>query len=98
MPTYEYRCSECGHEFEEHQPITSNPLVKCPKCGRDSLRRVMGGGGGMIFKGGGFYQTDYKKSGEKKTDSSSKEQPPKDSTTKGKDSVKTPPKKPDSKD
>jgi putative FmdB family regulatory protein len=63
MPTYDYRCTECGHVFEEYQPITSDPLTMCPNCGKHSLRRAMGGGGGIIFKGSGFYQTDYKKNG-----------------------------------
>jgi putative FmdB family regulatory protein len=62
MPTYEYRCKSCGHEFEELQSMTAAPLTICPKCAEPTLRRVMGGGGGMIFKGSGFYLTDYKKS------------------------------------
>ncbi len=61
MPTYEYRCKSCGHEFEEFQQITAEPLVICPKCAEPSLKRVMGSGAGMIFKGSGFYLTDYKK-------------------------------------
>ncbi len=61
MPTYEYRCSDCGHEFEELQSITAKPLIKCPACGKPSLKRLVSGGGGMIFKGNGFYLTDYKK-------------------------------------
>jgi putative FmdB family regulatory protein len=63
MPTYDYRCKECGHTFEEFQSMTSDALVICPKCGKASLKRLMGGGGGMVFKGSGFYQTDYKKTG-----------------------------------
>ena len=63
MPTYEYRCRECGHEFDEYQRMTADPLVVCPNCGKHALRRVMGTGGGIIFKGSGFYQTDYKKNG-----------------------------------
>ncbi len=62
MPTYEYRCKSCGHEFEELQPMTADPLTVCPKCAEPSLRRVLGSGVGMIFKGSGFYQTDYRKS------------------------------------
>ncbi len=63
MPTYEYQCRECGHSFDEYQPITADPLVVCPNCGKRTLKRVMGTGGGLIFKGSGFYQTDYKKNG-----------------------------------
>ncbi len=63
MPTYEYKCVECGHVFEEVQSIKAESLRTCPQCGKDGLKRVLGGGGGMIFKGKGFYLTDYKKSG-----------------------------------
>jgi putative FmdB family regulatory protein len=81
MPTYEYRCRECGHTFDEYQQMTADPLVVCPNCGKHTLKRVMGTGGGIIFKGSGFYQTDYKKNGsspstsanQKKTEPSSKE-------------------------
>jgi putative FmdB family regulatory protein len=63
MPTYEYRCKKCGHEFEEIQTITAPALTQCPSCQEKSLTRVIGGGAGLIFKGEGFYITDYKKSG-----------------------------------
>ncbi|MBI2430315.1 MAG: zinc ribbon domain-containing protein [Ignavibacteriales bacterium] len=59
MPTYQYKCSHCSHEFEESQSIKDSPLVSCPNCKQDRLFRVIGGGG-LIFKGSGFYQTDYK--------------------------------------
>lgn len=62
MPTYEYHCKNCGHQMEELQSFTDAPLVRCPKCHKNSLARVIGGGGGLIFKGSGFYLTDYKKS------------------------------------
>lgn len=61
MPTYDYKCSQCGHMFEEFQSISATPLVRCPQCGQDGLKRVLGGGAGMIFKGQGFYLTDYRK-------------------------------------
>ncbi len=60
MPTYDYRCDACGHEFEEFQSITAEPLTKCPQCGKRKLQRLLGTGGGIIFKGSGFYQTDYR--------------------------------------
>ena len=62
MPTYEYRCKNCGHDFEEFQKITAAPLTQCPVCHQKALTRVIGGGAGLIFKGEGFYVTDYKKS------------------------------------
>jgi putative FmdB family regulatory protein len=88
MPTYEYHCKNCGHQMEELQSFTDPPLVRCPKCHKDTLARAIGGGGGLIFKGSGFYLTDYKKSGghgkaqpgkkkeEKKSDSPSPAKPP----------------------
>lgn len=59
MPTYEYECTKCGHEFELFQSITAKPLKKCPDCGR-TVRRKIGSGAGIIFKGNGFYTTDYR--------------------------------------
>ena len=67
MPTYEYRCTGCGHQFEEFQSMSADPLVKCPSCGNNTLKRMLGGGAGMIFKGQGFYQTDYKSSSSSST-------------------------------
>jgi putative FmdB family regulatory protein len=69
MPTYEYRCKKCKHEFEERQSINAHPLLLCPACKTENLVRVISRGGGMIFKGSGFYQTDYKNSKSDATDS-----------------------------
>jgi putative FmdB family regulatory protein len=66
MPTYEYMCENCGHEFEHFQSITARSLRKCPECGKASLKRLIGCGSGVIFKGSGFYQTDYRSEGYKK--------------------------------
>ena len=60
MPTYEYACTKCGHEFEQFQSMRDAPLKKCPACGKPALKRLVGGGAGLIFKGSGFYITDYK--------------------------------------
>lgn len=72
MPTYEYRCDECGHQFEQFQSITASPLKKCPDCGKNKLKRMMGTGAGLIFKGQGFYQTDYRSESYKKAAESEK--------------------------
>lgn len=61
MPTYEYACAKCGHEFEQFQSMRDEPLKKCPKCKKTGVKRLVGGGAGLIFKGTGFYITDYKK-------------------------------------
>jgi putative FmdB family regulatory protein len=60
MPTYDYKCQACGHEFEKFQSITSPVVRKCPRCGKIKVRRLIGTGAGIIFKGSGFYQTDYR--------------------------------------
>lgn len=70
MPTYDYECKECGHEFEYFQSMSEDPLRDCPECG-GAVRRLIGGGMGIIFKGSGFYVTDNRGSnrnsgGEKK--------------------------------
>jgi len=60
MPTYEYACPKCGHEFEQFQSMRDEPLTKCPKCKKAGVKRLVGAGAGLIFKGTGFYITDYK--------------------------------------
>ncbi|MBD3183794.1 zinc ribbon domain-containing protein [Candidatus Poribacteria bacterium] len=62
MPTYEYECEKCGHNFEKFQSITAEPIKKCPKCG-GKVKRLIGAGAGVIFKGPGFYATDYRSDG-----------------------------------
>ena len=58
MPTYDYTCDNCGHEFEREQRITEDPIKKCPKCGKLKARRMIGGGG-FILKGGGWESDLY---------------------------------------
>ena len=62
MPTYEYKCSACGHAFEQFQSITAEPVKRCPQCGKSKVKRLLGTGAGIIFKGSGFYITDYRDS------------------------------------
>ena len=66
MPTYEYECSSCGHKWDLFQSIKARPIRKCPECGRQTAKRLIGTGGGVIFKGSGFYQTDYRSESYKK--------------------------------
>ncbi len=75
MPTYEYRCLDCGKHFEVFQMISDPPVEQCPECG-GRAQRLISAGAGLLFKGNGFYITDYrsseyKKAAEKETKSSS---------------------------
>src|SRR4051794_7225935 len=66
MPTYDYKCDACGHQFEEMQSFTADILKSCPACGKDTLRRLFGTGAAILFKGSGFYETDYRSESYKK--------------------------------
>ncbi|HYG24247.1 MAG TPA: zinc ribbon domain-containing protein [Verrucomicrobiae bacterium] len=72
MPTYEYVCEKCGHEFEKFQSMAEKPLAICPedlcakkKWGRGKVTKKISAGAGLIFKGSGFYITDYRSEGYK---------------------------------
>jgi putative FmdB family regulatory protein len=67
MPTYEYVCEKCQHQFEKVQSMKDKPLDICPadacsqkKWGKGKVKRMISTGGGLIFKGSGFYITDYR--------------------------------------
>ena len=66
MPTYDYVCDACDHQFELFQSITAGVKRKCPECGRQKLRRLIGPGAALLFKGSGFYKTDYRSKSYKK--------------------------------
>ena len=78
MPTYDYRCRSCKHEFEVFQSMTAGVLKKCPECGKLSLKRLIGPGAAVLFKGSGFYTTDYRsKSYQKQAKAEKEKQDPK---------------------
>lgn len=92
MPTYEYVCDACEHEFEEFQSMSAKHLKKCPECGKNKLRRLIGTGAGIIFKGSGFYETDYRSDGynkDKKADSEKKSEKKDDSKKKSEAKAET---------
>jgi|ERR1051326_6984295 putative FmdB family regulatory protein len=67
MPTYEYVCEKCGHQFEKFQSIKDKSLATCPeelcglkKWGKGKVKKLISAGAGLIFKGSGFYITDYR--------------------------------------
>ena len=84
MPTYDYECDACGHEFELFQGINDPVQRKCPKCGKLKLRRLFGTGAAVVFKGSGFYQTDYRSESYKKA--AEKDKPSTESGEKSKSS------------
>jgi putative FmdB family regulatory protein len=57
MPTYAYRCQNCGSEFEKAQKFTDKPVSKCPVCGKGPVRRLFQPAA-IVFKGSGWYATD----------------------------------------
>lgn len=61
MPTYDYECQTCGHQFEAKQSMKDPHLTDCPQqdCA-GPVKRKIGVGAGFIFKGNGFYITDYR--------------------------------------
>lgn len=56
MPTYAYRCKDCGHAFDVVQAFTDDALTECPACG--GVLHKQYGSVGVSFKGSGFYRTD----------------------------------------
>lgn len=77
MPTYQYACSSCKHEFEVFQAFTDTSLTHCPECNGE-LRKVYSAVG-VVFKGSGFYKTDSKtdsKGPSKPAAASTKDAPP----------------------
>ena len=68
MPTYGYRCTNCGHQFEIFQRMSDEPLKVCPNCSQSTLKKVLYPIG-VAFKGSGFYTTDYKGAGKSSSSS-----------------------------
>src|SRR5260221_10349195 len=90
MPTYEYHCDACEHDFEDFHSIMDKPLKKCPACGKLKLRRLFGTGAAIVFKGSGFYQTDYRSDSYKKA--AEKDKPASESKGESKSDGKSEPK------
>jgi len=91
MPTYEYVCEKCGHQFEQIQSISAKALNTCPESacaqkrwGKGKVRRAISGGAGLLFKGSGFYITDYRS--EKYKEAAKKDSAPASSSSDSKSS------------
>jgi len=74
MPIYEYRCSDCGTDFEVLHGINETPDIRCGKCAGLNVVRMMSPGA-FVFKGSGFYATDYKAKENKANGKSDSEKP-----------------------
>ncbi len=59
MPLYEYRCENCGEQFEVMQKFSDQPLSTHEKCGGKVVRLLSAPA--LLFKGTGWYVTDYAK-------------------------------------
>lgn len=64
MPTYSYRCPDCGYAFDAHQHMSDPPITTCPNCGENNVRKSFGPTG-VVFKGSGFYHTDSRAAAKK---------------------------------
>ena len=91
MPTYEYRCKECGEDLEVVQAFTDDPLTVCPNCGGE-LRKVFAVPG-ITFKGSGFYKTDNRSKGSSSSKSSSESSSDSGSKSEGSSDTKSDSKK-----
>jgi putative FmdB family regulatory protein len=96
MPTYQYRCTECGEDLEAVQKFSDPALTTCPTCG-GQLRKVFNAVG-VVFKGSGFYRTDSRNGSKRGADGDSgpdKSGPDKSSPGKSSpDKTKSPDKQP----
>ena len=95
MPTYDYQCEKCDHNFEVFQSMKARRLSKCPQKDCDGkVKRLLGTGAGIIFKGSGFYETDYRSESYQKAAKADKPSSSSSSDKKEKTSSKATPSKP----
>lgn len=78
MPTYQYSCTKCDHDFEVVQSFSDAAISKCPECGGEVRKKF--GAVGVVFKGSGFYRTDSRE--KKKTETKPKKDEKAKDTTK----------------
>ena len=89
MPIYEYQCDDCNHVLDALQKVNDKPLVDCPECGKNSLRRLISAPN-FRLKGEGWYETDFKKENRKNVAEQKDEKPEKKESSKSdNDSEKT---------
>ncbi|MGA9421420.1 MAG: zinc ribbon domain-containing protein [Rhodanobacteraceae bacterium] len=76
MPIYEFECASCAHRFDRLQKLSDADPVRCPECGRATLRRVLNAPA-FRLAGSGWYETDFKKEGDRKRNLAAKDEAPK---------------------
>ncbi len=88
MPIYEYKCSDCGHVLDALQGVNDAPLEECPKCSKNSLKKLISAPN-FRLSGEGWYETDFKTENRKNiADSGKKETKKKESNKQSTDSKK----------
>ena len=95
MPIYEYVCNECGHQLEALQKMSDAPLLECPACEKEALKKKISAPG-FRLSGSGWYETDFKSDNQKnlsKGDSAEKGSSPGSDKTADKGSDKSTSKK-----
>src|SRR5712691_3938405 len=70
MPIYEYRCLDCGHQFELMQKFSDPPAETCPSC--SGIVQKLISRSAFHLKGSGWYVTDYGRNGDAKDKAASK--------------------------
>ena len=89
MPIYEYQCDDCNHALDALQKVNDKPLVDCPECDKNTLRRLISAPN-FRLKGEGWYETDFKKENRKNVADKKDEKPEKKESSKSdNDSDKT---------
>ena len=86
MPIYEYKCQECGYQFEKFQSFSDKPLNKCPKCKKKRIKKILHAPS-IVFKGKGWYSTDSRPKKISKPKTRIKEKPKKEEVRKKKKPV-----------
>jgi putative FmdB family regulatory protein len=61
MPIYEYRCLDCGHQFELMQKFSDPPAETCTSCSGTVQKLISRSA--FHLKGSGWYVTDYGRNG-----------------------------------
>ncbi len=92
MPIYEYKCDNCGEQFEILRKVSERPLTECISCHDGPVKKLMSVSS-FVLKGAGFYVNDYPSESKKKTKEKEKENGSSSSKSKSTDSAKSSAKK-----